>query len=373
MTCGDARLTLWQGVHSTSPMSLLQRLYPIVRPFLFKLDAETAHEWTVKLLRTAHTLGLLPEAQDDPACAREVMGLRFPNCVGLAAGMDKSASAVDAWSGLGFGFVEVGTLTPRPQPGNPTPRLFRLIEKEGIINRMGFNNPGIQAAVSKLERRTGKGIVGVNIGKNFDTPNERAVDDYLICLRAAYPVADYVAVNISSPNTKGLRDLQAEEPVRRLLGTLKEEQQKLATQYGKLKPLVVKIAPDLTAEQVENLARVFSEMRMDGVIATNTTISRQGVEGHPLAQETGGLSGAPLTRRATDVISSLYIASQLGRSGASFPIIGVGGIFNAADAQAKLDAGASLVQVYSALVYRGPGMIPEIARLPASRPTSANA
>lgn len=346
-------------------MPLIQRLYPLLRPFLFKLDAETAHEWTVKMLRTAHVLGMLPETQDAPACAREVMGLRFPNCVGLAAGMDKSASAVDAWGALGFGFVEVGTLTPRPQPGNPTPRLFRLIEKEGIINRMGFNNPGIHSAVSKLERRTGKGIVGVNIGKNFDTPNDNAVDDYLICLRAAYPVADYVAVNISSPNTKGLRDLQAEEPVRRLLGTLKEEQQKLAAQYGQMKPLVVKIAPDLTGEQIENLARIFSEMAMDGVIATNTTISRAGVEDHPLAKETGGLSGAPLTGRATDVIASLRLASHAKSRGVPFPIIGVGGIFNAVDAQTKLNAGASLVQVYSALVYRGPCMISEIARLKA--------
>ncbi len=341
-------------------MPFLFRLYPILRPLLFKLDAETAHEWTTKLLRTGHKLGLLPEMQQDAACAREVMGLRFSNCVGLAAGMDKSASTVDAWAALGFGFVEVGTLTPRPQPGNPTPRLFRLVDHEAIINRMGFNNPGIDAAVRRLERRTGRGIVGVNIGKNFDTPNERAVDDYLICLRAAYAVADYIAVNISSPNTKGLRDLQAEEPVRRLLGTLKDEQHKLSAAHGKRTPLLVKIAPDLTDDQIASLARIFAEMKMDGVIATNTTISRDAIAGHPLAGETGGLSGAPLTHRATDVISRLAAAS-----GGAFPIIGVGGIMNAGDAKEKLDAGASLVQLYTALVYRGPGLIREIAQLPA--------
>jgi dihydroorotate dehydrogenase len=350
-------------------MSLMTRLYPLLRPLLFKLDAETAHEWTVKLLRMSHQLGLLSGAHHDPLSAREVMGLQFPNCVGLAAGMDKSASAVDAWEALGFGFVEVGTLTPRPQPGNPTPRLFRLIEHEAIINRMGFNNPGVDAAVRRLERRTGRGIVGVNIGRNFDTPNERAVDDYLICLRAAYRVADYIAVNISSPNTKGLRDLQEEEPVRRLLGTLKEEQHRLAVQHGKLTPLVVKIAPDLTSDQIDNLARIFGEMDMDGVIATNTTLSREGLENHPLAKEAGGLSGAPLTGRATEVISTLCVALRSSSRSRPLPVIGVGGISTAADAQAKLDAGASLVQIYSALVYRGPGMIAEIARLSAKTET----
>jgi dihydroorotate dehydrogenase len=350
-------------------MPLLTRLYPLLRPLLFKLDAETAHEWTVKLLRAGHVLGMLPEPKHDPACAREVMGLRFPNCVGLAAGMDKSASSVDAWEGLGFGFVEVGTLTPRPQPGNPTPRLFRLVNKEAIINRMGFNNPGIHAAVRKLERRTGSGIVGVNIGKNFDTPNESAADDYLACLRLAYGVADYIVVNISSPNTKGLRDLQAEEPVRRLLGTLKQEQQRLASQHRSYKPLVVKIAPDLSEDQIENLARIFCEMEMDGVIATNTTINRQGVEGHPLAKEAGGLSGAPLTQSARDVVALLYLASQRYKREKPLPIIGVGGIMSAADAKAKLAAGASLVQVYSALVYRGPGIVPEIAKIPAKLET----
>ncbi|WP_038170859.1 quinone-dependent dihydroorotate dehydrogenase [Verrucomicrobium sp. BvORR106] len=342
-------------------MSLIHRLYPLLRPLLFQLDAETAHEWTVKLLKMGHALGMLEGADSDAGPARppiKVLGLEFPNVVGLAAGMDKSAAAVDAWGALGFGFVEVGTLTPRPQPGNPTPRLFRLIEKEAIINRMGFNNPGIQAAVARLERRQGTGIVGVNIGKNFDTPNENAVDDYVTCLRAAYPVADYIAVNISSPNTKGLRDLQAEEPIRRLVGTLKEEQQRLAARHGDKKPLLVKIAPDLDSTQIDSLARVFTEQQLDGVIATNTTISREAVAGHRLADETGGLSGAPLTTRSTEVISALRAALP-----ASMPIIGVGGILTADHAQAKLDAGAALVQVYTGLVYRGPALVRDIAKL----------
>lgn len=343
-------------------MPLIHSLYPLFRPLLFKLDAETAHEWTVKLMRAGHALGMLGTSNTEHRTSNiEVLGLKFPNCVGLAAGMDKSASAVDAWLACGFGHVEVGTLTPRPQPGNPTPRLFRLIENEAIINRMGFNNPGIEAAVRKLERRSGDGIVGVNIGKNFDTPNENAVDDYVVCLRAAYAVADYIAVNISSPNTKGLRDLQAEEPIRRLVSTLKEEQSKLQVQYGKRVPLVVKIAPDLNAEQIEMLARVFAELQLDGVIATNTTLARDVVKTHPLANEAGGLSGAPLTTRATEVIAALRAALP-----ASIPIIGVGGVLSAADAKAKLNAGASLVQLYTGLVYRGPALISEIANNPSS-------
>ena len=343
-------------------MPLIHSLYPLLRPLLFKLDAETAHEWTVKLVKAAHSLGMIQAPSiKHQASSREVLGLKFPNCVGLAAGMDKSASAVDAWLACGFGFVEVGTLTPRPQPGNPTQRLFRLIENEAIINRMGFNNPGIEAAVRKLELRSGDGIVGVNIGKNFDTPNERAVDDYVACLRSAYAVADYIAVNISSPNTKGLRDLQAEEPIRRLVSTLKEEQSKLQAQHGKRVPLVVKIAPDLDATQIEMLARVFAELQLDGVIATNTTLSRDAVRTHPQANEAGGLSGAPLTTRATEVIADLRAALP-----ASIPIIGVGGILSAADAQTKLSAGASLVQLYTGLVYRGPALISEIANISAS-------
>ncbi len=348
-------------------MPLISRLYPLLRPLLFKLDAETAHEWTVKLLRVGHLLGMLPDPPPHPARARTVMGLTFPNCVGLAAGMDKSASAVDAWSALGFGHVEVGTLTPRPQPGNPTPRLFRLVEQQAIINRMGFNNPGIDEAVGRLERRASTGIVGVNIGKNFDTPLENAVDDYLYCLKAAYPVADYIAVNISSPNTKGLRDLQAEEPIRRLLGTLKQEQQRLASQHGKYRPLLVKIAPDLMEEQIEVLARVFVELAMDGVIATNTTISREQVRKNKLSKEAGGLSGRPLMQHSTAVIATLSLALKAEARGTPPPpVIGVGGIMGEMDAEAKLQAGASLVQIYSGLVYRGPKLVDEVASIPAS-------
>lgn len=340
-----------------SRMPLPAMLYPLLRPLLFRLDAETAHHWTEKMLRASHALGMLRSSNIEQGTSSiEVLGLQFPNRVGLAAGMDKSASAVDAWLACGFGHVEVGTLTPRPQRGNPQPRLFRLIEKNAIINRMGFNNPGVEAAVTRLERRRSRGIVGVNIGKNFDTPNESAVGDYVKCLRAAGRVADYIAVNISSPNTKGLRDLQAEEPVRRLVGTLKEEQGRLQERRGRRVPLLVKIAPDLDAAQIEMLARVFSELDLDGVIATNTTISRAGVEAHPLAKEAGGLSGAPLTERSTEIISAFRQLLPRGT-----PIIGVGGIMSAADAKAKLGAGASLVQLYTGLVYRGPALIRDVA------------
>jgi dihydroorotate dehydrogenase len=333
-------------------MSLVSALYPALKPWLFKMDAERAHEWTTRMMRFSHALGLL-KPDELPRCAPiDCLGLRFPNVLGLAAGMDKSASAVEAWAALGFGFVEVGTLTPRPQPGNPKPRLFRLPEHEALINRMGFNNPGIHAAVKRLEKRRTKAVVGVNIGKNFDTPNEKAVDDYLYCLKAAYPVADYIAVNISSPNTKGLRDLQAEESIRQLLAALKKEQAALQIQHGKKVPMLVKIAPDLDGSQIEALARVFNELAVDGVIATNTTISREAVAGHPLEKEAGGLSGAPVTERSTLVIQAFRALLN-----AQTPIIGVGGILSGADAAAKLKAGASLVQVYSGLVYRGPGLI----------------
>lgn len=333
-------------------MSLVSALYPALKPWLFKMDAERAHEWTTRMMRFSHALGLL-KPDELPRCAPiDCLGLRFPNVLGLAAGMDKSASAVEAWSALGFGFVEVGTLTPRPQPGNPKPRLFRLPEHEALINRMGFNNPGIHAAVKRLEKRRTKAVVGVNIGKNFDTPNEKAVDDYLYCLKVAYPVADYIAVNISSPNTKGLRDLQAEDSIRQLLAALKNEQAALLKSHGKKVPMLVKIAPDLDESQIEALARVFNELAVDGVIATNTTISREAVAGHPLEKESGGLSGAPVTQRSTQVIQAFR---QL--LNAQTPIIGVGGILSGADADAKLKAGASLVQVYSGLVYRGPGLI----------------
>ena len=330
----------------------LAALYPVLKPWLFRLDAETAHTLTVKMMVLTNKLGLLQPMYEGPSTPVECMGLKFPNRLGLAAGMDKSASAVDAWGQLGFGFVEVGTLTPRPQPGNPQPRLFRLPEHNALINRMGFNNPGIQSAVQRLKNRSTKSIVGVNIGKNFDTPNENAVSDYLAGLKAAYPVADYVAVNISSPNTKGLRDLQGEESMRVLLSALKSEQASLEAAHGKRVPVAVKIAPDLEPLHIEALARVFNELAVDGVIATNTTISRDAVAGHPLAGETGGLSGAPVTRRSTEVIRAFRELLA-----PSIPIIGVGGIMNGSDAQEKINAGAALVQIYSGLVFAGPALI----------------
>lgn len=337
-------------------MSLVASLYPALKPWLFKMDAEHAHEWTTRMMRVANGLGLLTAGQETLVSKPvECLGLKFPNALGLAAGMDKSASAVEAWSALGFGFVEVGTLTPRPQPGNPKPRLFRLPEHEALINRMGFNNVGIHAAVKRLEKRRTKAVVGVNIGKNFDTPNEAAVNDYLYCLKVAYPVADYIAVNISSPNTKGLRDLQAEESIRQLLAAVKKEQASLQTEHGKKVPVLVKIAPDLEGAQIEALARVFNELAVDGVIATNTTISRAAVAGHPLENEAGGLSGAPVKQRSTEVIRAFR---ELLRE--QTPIIGVGGILSGADAAEKMQAGASLVQVYSGLVYRGPGLVRDV-------------
>ncbi len=336
-------------------MTLIEKFYPVMKPWLFRLDAEKAHTLTVKLMNVAHRLGMLSSVADGPCTPRTVMGLSFPNVLGLGAGMDKSASAVDAWGALGFGFVEVGTLTPRPQPGNPKPRLFRLPEHEALINRMGFNNPGIHAAVAKLKRRRTRAIVGVNIGKNFDTPNEKAVDDYLACLQAAYVTADYIAVNISSPNTKGLRDLQAEEAMRHLLSALKKEQTQLAKTHGKKTPLLVKIAPDLNDMQVEALARVFNELGVDGVIATNTTIRRESVAEHRHAAEAGGLSGAPVREPSNLILQAFRMLLR-----EQIPLIGVGGIVKGSDATEKMKLGASLVQIYSGLVYRGPALVREI-------------
>ena len=335
-------------------MSVLAALYPLIKPLLFKLDAELAHTLTVKSMIAAHKLGLLG-SMDPGAPSVECLGLKFPNALGLAAGMDKSASAVEAWGALGFGFVEVGTLTPRPQPGNPKPRLFRLPEHRALLNRMGFNNPGIHAAVKRLEKRRTKAIVGVNIGKNFDTPNDAAVNDYLYCLKAAYHVADYIAVNISSPNTKGLRDLQGEDSIRSLLSALQKEQSSLEKEHGKHVPVLVKIAPDLEPLHIQALARVFNELGVEGIIATNTTIARDAITGHPLATEAGGLSGAPVTLRSTEVIQAFREQLNPGT-----PIIGVGGIMNGADAVAKMKAGANLVQIYSGLVYGGPNLIGDV-------------
>ena len=333
-------------------MTWLERIYPALKPWLFRLDAEMAHSLTVKMMVISHKLGLLrPLGAIQPV---QCMGLTFPNRLGLAAGMDKSASAADAWAALGLGHVEVGTLTPRPQPGNAKPRLFRLPEHNALINRMGFNNPGIISAVKRLEKRRSKAVVGVNIGKNFDTPNENAVNDYLYCLKAAYGTADYITVNISSPNTKGLRDLQAEDAVRHLLTTMKKEQAELKKEHGKMVPVLVKIAPDLNDLQIESLARVINEINLDGVIATNTTIAREAVAGHPLVNETGGLSGAPVRERSSLVLQAFRMLLK-----PTIPLIGVGGIVEGSHAAEKIQNGAELVQIYSGLVFRGPALIRE--------------
>jgi len=330
--------------------------YNLLRPALFTLDPETAHDATLTSLNTAHCLGLsrlIPKPQDDP---RNVMGLNFPNPVGLAAGLDKNGDCINGLAALGFGFIEIGTITPRPQPGNPRPRLFRLPEAKAIINRMGFNNHGVDALVANVERANFKGVLGINIGKNADTPIERAADDYLICLRKVYAHASYVTVNISSPNTKNLRQLQGGDELDALLTQLKSEQEKLAQQQGRYVPLTLKIAPDLDAEQIKQIASLLIKHRIDGVIATNTTLSREGVEGLVHGNETGGLSGAPVKDRSTAVIRAL--SAELG---GALPIIGVGGISSGADALEKMQAGASLVQIYSGLIYRGQSLVTEAA------------
>jgi dihydroorotate dehydrogenase len=282
------------------------------------------------------------------------MGLDFPNRIGLAAGLDKNGTAIDGLSHLGFGFLEVGTVTPRPQPGNPKPRLFRLPEQEAIINRMGFNNAGVDALLQNVARARYRGILGINIGKNFDTPIERAIDDYLICLDKAYPAASYITVNISSPNTKNLRQLQGASELDALLGVLKARQTKLADRHSKYVPLALKIAPDLDANQLLNIADALRRHRIDAVIATNTTLGREGVETSPLATEAGGLSGSPLFEKSTELIRSLAqaLAGEL-------PIIAAGGITSGQRAHAKLEAGAKLVQLYSGLIYRGPTLVDE--------------
>lgn len=286
------------------------------------------------------------------------MGLKFPNRVGLAAGLDKEGNTIDALGRLGFGFVEIGTITPRPQAGNPKPRLFRLIPHEAIINRMGFNNPGIEAGVRNVRSsKAFEGVIGFNIGKNKDTPNENAADDYLACLRAAYPVAGYIAVNLSSPNTPGLRDLQGAEASARLLETLKREQEKLAAEHGRKVPLLFKVAPDLDDQHVADLAKVFADGGLDGLIATNTTLDRAAVASHRYANEAGGLSGKPVLEKSTRVLSGFasHLAGKL-------TIIGVGGISSVEDARAKLAAGADLIQIYTSFIYQGPALVRDLVK-----------
>jgi dihydroorotate dehydrogenase len=334
----------------------MRPVYAIARPLLFRLDAERAHDVTLRALDAACAVGrgvLLP-SRPRPFPTR-VFGLTFPNPVGLAAGLDKNGAHIDALFALGFGFVEVGTVTPKPQAGNPKPRMFRLPEHQAVINRLGFNNEGVDALVRNVERvRDRRGVLGINIGKNKDTPNESAEADYLHCLERVYPLADYITVNISSPNTAGLRELQEEQALRRLVGTLRDAQERLGAQHGKRVPMLVKIAPDLSDSDIDAAARVLSDLHVDGVIATNTTIGRPDVEHLPVADEAGGLSGRPLMTQATTVLRMMRT-----RLPESIPLVGVGGILSGADAVTKMAAGASLVQCYSGLVYRGPALIGE--------------
>lgn len=328
-------------------------IYPLLKPLLFQLDAEQAHDLTLKSLQKAAKLGVLNAFSAGlPDAPSQVMGLTFPNPVGLAAGLDKNGAVIDGMAALGFGFIEVGTVTPRAQPGNPKPRLFRLPEAQAIINRFGFNNLGVDQLIQNVKASKFKGILGINIGKNFDTPNDRAAEDYLICMRKVYSHASYITVNISSPNTKNLRALQEKEALGQLLATLKSEQKILSQVHGKYVPVALKIAPDLTTEQVEEIAGLLMQHRIDGVIATNTTLARDAVQGLPHAEETGGLSGAPVKAGSTRVIQTLAASLQ-----GSLPIIGVGGIMNGDDAKEKMVAGASLVQIYSGLIYKGPQLI----------------
>ena len=330
-------------------------MYSYLRPLLFALDAETAHRFTLYGLDVAHRSNLLHLAAKPPAdWPTTVFGIRFPNPVGLAAGLDKNADHLDALGALGFGFVEVGTTTPRPQPGNDKPRMFRLPRHEAIINRLGFNNQGVDALVRNVQRSSYRGVLGINIGKNKDTPNEKAVDDYLFCLEKVYPHATYVTVNISSPNTQGLRDLQEEATLRRFIETLREAQERLGSQAGARKPMLLKIAPDLTEAELDGIADVLLGTSVDGLICTNTTVDHAAVASDPHGGEAGGLSGRPLYARSTEVLRGMRK-----RLGERIPIVGVGGILDGADAAGKIDAGAALVQIYSGMIYRGPELIAE--------------
>ena len=331
-------------------------MYPLARPFLFTLDAERAHGLGLGALDLAWRTGTTPLlAGRVEALPTKLLGLEFPNPVGLAAGLDKNGEHIDALFALGFGFVEVGTITPRPQAGNPKPPLFRLPQHLAIINRMGFNNAGVDALMRNVERSCQRtGPLGINIGKNKDTPNEEALSDYLHCMERVYPLADYITVNISSPNTAGLRELQEEQALRRLVAGLREAQERLAGVHGRRVPMLVKIAPDLNENDIDAAARVLAELDVDGVIATNTTINRDGVESHPHATQAGGLSGAPLMPQSTFVLRRLRA-----RLPERIPLVGVGGIQSGADAVAKMAAGASLVQCYSGLIYRGPALVGE--------------
>ncbi len=329
--------------------------YALIRPALFALEAETAHHFTLSSLKTLQRVGLLRNASAQREhCAREVMGIHFPNPVGLAAGLDKNGEYIDALGALGFGFIEIGTVTPLAQQGNPRPRLFRVPGACALINRMGFNNLGVERLVHNVQRAAWRGVLGINIGKNFATPLDRALDDYLTCLRKVYAFASYVTVNISSPNTQGLRDLQSADHLEKLLAGLQLEREALAQRHGKRVPLALKIAPDLDKSQIGAIADLLTRYAIDAVIATNTTIARDDVSALPHGDEIGGLSGAPVKTRSTQVVRELRLAL-----GDALPIIGVGGIASGADAREKIDAGAALVQLYTGLIYEGPSLIAE--------------
>ena len=330
-------------------------MYALARSLLFCLDAERAHDLSLKAIETAYRTGLNPLVASKPrTLPTRAFGIDFANPVGLAAGLDKNAAHVDALASLGFGFIEVGTTTPRAQPGNPKPRMFRLPEYEAVINRLGFNNGGVDALVANAERARYDGVLGINIGKNKDTPNERALDDYLFCLERVYARASYVTVNISSPNTQGLRDLQEEETLRRFIGGICEAGERHAARHGRRKPILLKIAPDLGDSELDAIAEVLRNSAIDGLICTNTTIDRDAVAGHRHAGEAGGLSGKPVFAKSTAVLRGMA-----GRLDGRMPLVGVGGIVSGADAAAKIEAGASLVQFYTGMVYRGPGLIGE--------------
>jgi dihydroorotate dehydrogenase len=331
-------------------------MYTTLRPLLFSLEAESAHRLTLYALGVAQRSNLMRwVAQPPPAdLPVRVLGIDFPNPVGLAAGLDKNGEHLNALGALGFGFIEIGTVTPRPQAGNPRPRLFRLPEHEALINRMGFNNDGVDALVRNVERSRWRGVLGINIGKNKDTPNERAADDYLACLERVYPLASYVTINVSSPNTPGLRDLQQGDPLQRLIATLMDAREKLAGQHRARKPILLKIAPDLDDAQMDAVAATLRDSGIDGLICTNTTIDRTGVAGSTHAGEAGGLSGKPLFEPSTEILRGM--ARRLGEA---MPLIGVGGVLTGSDAADKLAAGAKLVQIYSGLIYRGPWLLTE--------------
>ncbi|EIC14274.1 quinone-dependent dihydroorotate dehydrogenase [Kingella kingae] len=328
-------------------------LYDLIRPLVFNFDPEQAHGLTLKTLARAEKCGVLPRVNPHTQ-PTTLMGLALPNPIGLAAGMDKNGECIDGLAALGFGFIEIGTVTPRPQAGNPKPRLFRSPEHQAIINRMGFNNDGIDQMISNIARSQYRGVLGINIGKNATTPIENAADDYLICLEKAYAHASYITVNISSPNTQNLRSLQGGDELSKLLTALKNKQAALATQHSRYVPLAVKIAPDLDEAQIADIAHVVLQTEMDGIIATNTTIDKSALGASPLAQEAGGLSGAPVREPSNRVLKAL--AQELA---SKVPIIGAGGVLSGKDAAEKIQLGATAVQIYSGMVYRGPELVKE--------------